>query len=311
MSRSPATLLATLALLLSAAAPGSQAAEPTVVLVTQDLATLHRVQGSYSYSRSFYQPYYSDTASMLGVSIGTAIGEQHLAIVAQKKHNETLLPLTETLGDKGLRSIVRLAINEALAENEMDVRSLAFFAESKADERMLKRMKVPREASRFVFVENGRFANGVMMMPLAMPPHLRQLRLSVDIEVREGKPDRSRRVAKRDIVYFSTPSALEDEGQLLEALASDEHAALRKEVGDAFREAISLALSDREFPDVSRDDRIGAMGPAGLSEFNGVLLEHTEGRALIWTRGGSLVSVPAERVITGAELDAARESVAP
>lgn len=311
MSRSPAPLLATLTLLLSAAAPGSRAAEATVVLATQDLATLHRVQDGPYVSNSSYHPYYTDPASILGASIGVAIAEQHLAIVAQKKHNESLLPLTGPLGDKGLRSIVRTAISDALAENDMETRSFAYFAESKADEKMLKRMRVPREASRFVFVENGRFANGVMMMPLAMPPHLRQLRLSVDIEVREGKPDRNRRVAKRDIVYFSAPSELENEAQLLEALASDEHAALRQEVGDAFREAISLALSDREFPDVSRDDRIGAMGPAGLSEFNGVLLEHSEGRALIWTRGDSLVSVPAEQVVTGAELDAAREAVAP
>lgn len=311
MSRSPATLLATLALLLSCTAAGSRAAEPTVVLATQDLGILHRVQGSYSHSRSFYQPYYADPASMLGASIGVAIGEQHLAIVAQKKHNESLLPLTEPLGDKGLRSIVRTAIADALAENDMDARSFAYFAESKADLKMLKRMRAPSEASRFVFVENGRFANGVMMMPLAMPPHLRQLRLSVEVEVREGKPDRNRRVAKRDILYFSTPSELEDEAQLLEALASDEHAALRQEVGEAFREAISLALSDRELPDVSREDRIGAVSPAGLSEFNGVLLEHSDGRALIWTRGDSLVSVPAERVVTGAELDSARESTAP
>ena len=308
-------LIAGLAGTLAFASALANANAPTVVLVTDDLPEFHVMQaekGSEFYVETpqiAYQPVIAgvDPISMaIGGAIGMAAVRHQAAIDQQKKTDARAAPLADPLGEEALRAMLRQGIGQALAAHGMDQTALAYFAESRPNPKLLMRLKAARAAERFVLVGNGSAAKEIIDMPLIFDPSLRQLRLSLDIEVREGKHDRNRRVARRDVTLFTTPLDIAEGGDALEAWAADDHARLRAVIDQAVAEAVALTLSDRELPKVARDAALGTLGPQGFDEFEAVVLSHEDGRALLWTRDDTLVSIPADEVVTGEALVAAR-----
>lgn len=309
-------LIAGLAGTLAFASALANANAPTVVLVTDELPEFHVMQaekGSEFYVETpqiAYQPVIAgvDPISMaIGGAIGMAAVRHQAAIDAQKRTDERIKPLTENLDEQALQAMLRKSIGQALAGHEMDQTALAYFAEARPDPKLLMRLKAARGAERFVLVGNGSAAREIISMPLTFDPSLRQLRLSLDIELREGKHDRNRRVARRDVTVFTTPVDFAEGEDPLQAWAADDHARLRAVVDSAVAEAFTLALSDRELPrKVARDAAIGTQGELGFKEFQAVLVSHEAGRALLWTRDDTLVSIPADEVLTGEALVAAR-----
>lgn len=308
-------LIAGLAGTLAFASALANANAPTVVLVTDDLPEFHVMQaekGSEFYVETpqvAYQPVIAgvDPISMaIGGAIGMAAVRHQAAIDAQKRTDERVKPLTENLDEQALQALLRKSIGQALAGQEMNQTALAYFAESRPDPKLLMRLKAARSAERFVLVGNGSAAKEIINMPLIFDPSLRQLRLSLDIELREGKHDRSRRVARRDVTVFTTPADFAEGEDPLQAWAADDHARLRAVVDHAVAEAFALATSDRDLPKVPRDAAIGTLSTQGFDEFEAVLVSHEAGRALLWTRDDTLVSIPADEVVTGEALVAAR-----
>lgn len=309
-------LVAGLAGLLACAPALAAANEPAVVLVTDDLPELHRIQGEKGSRYHVEVPYWSmpqgySNAEILGGALGGALAasivEREMAIQAQRETNKTLAPVTGPLGDRGLQALLRGSFSRALAGHGMDQRALAFFAETKPDPKLLMRLKAASQARRFVLVGNGNAAAGPINLPLSLDPSLRQLRLALDIELREGKRERNRRLARRDVVVYSTPLDLAEGEEPLQQLAADDHARLRAAIDETVSIAFDLALGDRELPGkVDRDAEVGVAGPTGLVEFKAVVVGQADGRALLWTRDDSLVSIPTDEVLTGEALVVAR-----
>lgn len=204
--------------------------------------------------------------------------------------------------------MVRGSFQRALDEQAMDQQALAYFSESRPDPALLKRLKAAREVGRFVLVGSIDIDGESVDLPLALHPSMRQLRLALEIELRAGKHDRNRRQARRDVIVYNPASAPAESDVLLASLAADDHAKLRAEIDLAVRNALRLAVMDLDPPKVRKDDVIGTMGDLGLTEFNGALVSHDDGLALIWTRDEALVMIPAAEVLTGEALVAAREA---
>lgn len=318
LNRLTAGLAGSLALALSLVpAPGlARTGEATVVLATDALTELHRIQGDKGSRHRVELPYVPmppahTHADIIGGALGGALAasmiQRQMEIDAQRAVDATLAPLTDPLGDKGLGSMLSDSVSRALAANGMDQRAFAFFPQAKADPELFMRLPAAKGARRFVMLGNGNAASGPVRMPMSLDPSLRQLRLAVDIEVREGERDRSSRVARRDVVVYSVPLALADGEDAMKVLAADNHARLRAELDLAVATALALALEDRNLPrQVEKGSAIGVASELGLVEFEAVLLEHVSGRALLWTRDKSLVSIPARDVLTGEALVAAR-----
>lgn len=293
--------------------------EPAVVLATNELPVLHRIQGEpgewpdVEIPPHLTQPVYGyGTAGIVGGAVGGALGAaivaQQIVVARQKAHDDTLAPLTDTLGQGALESMVRGSFQRALDEQAMDQRALAYFSESRPDPALLKRLKAAREVARFVLVGSIDIDGESVDLPLALHPSMRQLRLALEIELREGKHDRNRRQARRDVIVYNPAAAPAESDVLLASLAADDHAKLRAEIDLAVRNALRLAVMDLDPPKVRKDDAIGTMGDLGLTEFNGALVSHDDGLALIWTRDEALVMIPAAEVLTGEALVAAREA---
>lgn len=316
MNRLIAGLAGSLALALFLAPAPARAGEATAVLATDDLAELHRIQGDKGSRRRVELPYmpapqtYS-SADIIGNAIGGAVAasmiQRQMEIDAQRAVDATLAPLTGPLGDAGLGAMLSDSVSRALAANGMDQRTFVFFPQTKAEPELFMRLPAARGARRFVILGNGNAAKGPISLPISLDPSLRQLRLAVDIELREGERDRNFRVARRDLVVYSAPLALAEGEDPMQILAADNHARLRAELDLAVATAFALALEKRELPrSVEKGAAVGVASELGLVEFEAVLLEHASGRALLWTRDKSLVSIPAREVLTGDALVAAR-----
>ncbi|MBW8311048.1 MAG: hypothetical protein K0M64_03345 [Rhizobium sp.] len=303
-----------------ALAAGSAAAEkPAVVLVTGDMASLHLLQpdAPFQIDGTFANQFLPSPTSMdavIGAAFGSAIAtgmiEEIIARDAQKQADLRLAPLQESLGKDGLQRLVRRAFSESLAEHGMRQQALAYFSEAKASPKLLSRLRAARSAERFLLVGNGKAAQGYVRLPLTINPYFDHFRLALDIELREGSHDRSRRLSKRDVLVFTTPLALAEGSDPLGELARDANARLQAELQEGVRIALAAALEEQALPYVGKDDRVGVITRKGLLEFQGALVSHAEGRALLWTRYEVLVSVPADEVVTGSALDAARDAAA-
>lgn len=290
---------------------------PTVVLVDQSLTDLNYLAPNMEirYMRAgdvaLPQTDYS-TAGMvggaLGAAIGTAIVNAEMRKSAQRQANMMLAPVVEPLGKTGLQDPLRHAFAAALPRYGMEQKAMVFTGGAKLDRRHFARIPAAQDAERFVLVGYGEAAKDILMMPVALHDTQRQLRLALDIEVREGSAARNSRVLKRDITYYSQPLPLPEGARPLDVLAADDQAALRRELADAVAATLALAYQEREFPDVGKGAEIGVVTELGLTEFEGVLLEETQGRMLLWTRSGSYVSMPSGQVLTGEALIAARET---
>lgn len=314
------TIRLRLAAALFCLAFGTAAAEtPTVVLVTGDMGNLHLLQpgAPFDIDSSYINNMMPRPGNMtdvvsgaFGAAIAAGIMEEIIARDAQKQADLRLAPLLESLGDDGLQKLVRRAFSESVAEHGMQQQALAYFSEAKANPKLLSRLRNARSAERFLFVGNGKVAQGYVRLPLTINAHLDQFRLALDIELREGSHDRSRRLVKRDVLVYTTPMALAEGTDPLDELARDTRARLQAELQEGVRLAVTAALDDHALPEIKKGDRVGVVTRKGLVEFEGALVAHGEGRALVWTRFDVLVSVPADEVVTGEALDAARESAA-
>lgn len=309
-----ATLCLALPLAAAHAETTSETAIPTVVLVDGDLTTLR------------YLPLYLDvahtpapnvmTAPQMGYAgaAGGAIGglvagaliNYEAKILAQQQADTTLLSLVEPLGEDGMQPLLRRAFEDALAEHGMDPLAVAFSGHRTPETKTFERMPAARKARRFLMVRNGAVADGTVKLPLALHDTKRQLRLAIRLEMLEGKLQRHRLVLNRDVAVYSDLLPLAEGEEPLDVLGADEQARFRQTLGRAVSDAMALALSDRSFPKVGKGDVIGALSELGLTEFEGVLIEEKAGRALVWTRDDTLVSIPAAQLLTGDALVAAR-----
>jgi hypothetical protein len=290
---------------------------PTVVLVDQSLADLHylapKLDVRYIRATDVYIPQtdYSTAGIVggaLGASLGAAIANAEARKAAQRQADKVLDPMMEPMGKSGLQGPLRQALAEALPVHGMDQTTLLFTGGAKLDHRQFARIPAAKTAERLVLVGYSGDLNDLLMMPVAMHDSLRQLRLALDIEVREGNAQRNRRLFKRDVTWFSQPLAVPEGAEPLDVLGADGQAGLRREIAAAVAATLAMAHEEREFPDVDKDAELGVVNELGLTEFEGVLLDQSQGRALIWTRGGSYVSIPAAQVVTGTDLVAARET---
>jgi hypothetical protein len=286
---------------------------PTVVLVDSKLGDLHYLPLSAEtihVDTSFYQPYAANYADVVGGALGGALAasiiREQAAVAAQQRADATLFDLTEPLGEKGLNLILRDAFDEALAAHGMDQQALVFSGRAVPNEKMLPRIPAARKAETFVLVRVGERTKGLVDLPVAMHDSLRQFRLGVGIEILEGDFERPRRVARRDVTVYTDVMDFAEGEDPLAALGANEQARLRAELGRAVTTAVALVLAKRDLPKVGKDDEVGALNAVGMTEFKGVLVEEADGRALIWTRDDSLVSIPAQQVLTGEALVAAR-----
>lgn len=290
---------------------------PTAVLVDQSLTDLHYLapKSDIRYMRAgdvvVPQTDFSTggiVGGALGAAIGTALVNAEMRKSAQRQANMMLTPVVEPLGKTGLQGPLRQAFAAALPRHGMEQATLVFTGGAKLDRKHFVRMPAAQDAGRFVLVGYGEGAKDILMMPVALHDSQRQLRLALDIEVREGSAARNSRVLKRDVIYYSQTLPLPEGARPLDVLAADDQAALRRELADAVAATLAMVHQEREFPDVGKDAEIGVVTDLGLTEFEGVLLEETQGRMLLWTRGGSYVSIPSGQVITGEALVAARET---
>lgn len=291
---------------------------PTAVLVDQSLTDLHFLgpKMDIRYMRAtdvqHLQPVDYSTAGIvggaLGASIATAMINAEMRKSAQLQANRMLAPLVDPLGKTGLQGPLRQSFADALPRHGMALDTLVFTGGAKLDRKHFVRMRGAEDAERFVLVGYGEGAKDTLMMPVAMHDTQRQLRLALDIEVREGSAARNSRVLKRDVTYYSPTLPLPEGARPLDVLAADDQALLRRELANAVAATLAMVHQEREFPDVDKDAAIGVVTDLGLTEFEGVLLEEAQGRMLIWTRGGSYVSIPSGQVITGDALVAARET---
>ncbi|MBW8311049.1 MAG: hypothetical protein K0M64_03350 [Rhizobium sp.] len=299
----------------------AMANEPAVVLATNELPVLHRIQGEpgewpeVEIPPHLLQPMQGyGSAGIVGGALGGAIGAaivaEQIIVARQQAHDLTLAPLTDTLDKAALESMLRDSFRAALAGLTLEQQALAYFSESRPDPDLLKRLKAARSVENFVLVGSINIDGERVDLPLALDPGMRQLRLALDIELRSGTYDRNRRESRRDVIVYNPASAPAEFDDLLAALAADDHARLRAEIDLAVRNALRLAAMDRDMPKVRKDDVIGALGEFGLTEFNGALLSHEDGQALVWTRDEALVLIPATEILTGEALVAAREAEA-
>jgi hypothetical protein len=304
--------------LAASAKPAADAGVPTVVLMDRDLENLHYLppvkKNTYVSARDVYVPpantYADALGGALGAAIGSSIANEMAAIAAQRRADAALDDLILPLGENGLRPLLRQAMEEALATQGMDLHALVSAGQAAPSAKMFPRIAASRNAEKFMVLRNGALSKGYVDLPLAMHDSMRQLRLALAIDVLEGDHEKQRRVATRDVaIYTDVMDFAEDEAPLA-ALGADEQARLRRELGQALTIATGLVLADHKLPKVGKDDAVGALSSIGLTEFQGVLVEEKDGRALIWTRGDTLVSIPADEVLTGEALVAAREDEA-
>jgi hypothetical protein len=310
---------ACLALPHSAAAADepTDAGIPTVVLVGGELTTLRYLpiggNAPYLSVNDIYRPqpsgysYGHIAGDALGGAIAGAIINYDIQVRAQKQADEQLLPLTEKLGESGLESLLRQAFADALAAQGMDQKALAFTGDDTPDARMLARLPAARKAQRFLLVRSGNLANQMVKVPLAMHDSKRQFRLAIEVDLLEGRLQRHRLALSRDVAVYTDPIAVAEGEDPLSALAADDFAKLEAALGEAVSDALAIALVERKFPKVPKGERVGALSEVGLVEFEAVLLGHSDGRAVLWTRDDTVVSIPAAEVLTGDALVAARE----
>ena len=316
----PRTIAAlTLAILLLPTAPAfanqDPAADPgipTVVLIDQSLAVLNylspSMSGPYQRVDTSHIPaaYNYSASSVIGAGLGGMIAETKMREDAQLAANLAVKDLVEPLGKTGLQTPVRQAFRDALPQHGMASTAVLFTGGLKLDRKQFARIPAAKQSERFMLVGVGEEAVDIMSTPVAMDVSLRQMRLALDIEIREGRFDRSQLVSRRDVVYYGPPLPEPETGDTLDLLAADGHARFRAELTAAVAASLALATADSETPDVGKDDVVGVVNELGLMEFPGVLLGDEDGRALIWTRRESLLSVPFDKIVQGEDLVAAR-----
>jgi hypothetical protein len=245
-------------------------------------------------------------ADAVGFAIAGALVNAGADEAAQTRVDERLQDLNHEIGNDGMQPLLRGAFSDAFADVGLDQHAFAFVGGSQLDPEIFERIAAARGSERFVFVRAGRLGNGAFPMPVAMHDTQRQLRVALEIEVRGGTVKRNTRLSRRDVTWFSDALPVSADRRSLDLWIDDDLARLRAEVDRAIAGAVALTTQDREPPEVAKDAVIGVVGEVGLEEFNGVVLENIDGRALIWTRDGSLVSIPCQRIVAGDELVAAR-----
>lgn len=301
-------------LALSLAVPAAASDLPTVVIIQEGASQLNYLPARVRLgpiNEGYYPPPQGyGAAGIVGHAIGGAMAQKILideaTKAAQAKANERLELLTEPWGAPGFRPLVMDAFHAALAKRGMDQQSMSFTDALKLDPTMFQRMPTARGAKRFLLVRVGDMATGPVDLPIALHDTLRQLRIAVHIEVRGGRFDRSDRIARRDVVYYTDPLDVGDGEDVLATLAANDQALFRAQLAQAIDASLGMVMEDRDFPKRAEDEPLGALSDVGFTEFKGTLLAHEGGRALIWTRGGAYVSIPADRIITGEEMAAAR-----
>jgi hypothetical protein len=310
-----AAIAATCLALPVSTALAQDAAVPTVVLISGDLPELHYLPTSldieYMQVQGAYTPVPANYAGVVGGAIGgalaNAIARQEAKIYAQQRADAELEPLTRHLDPAALEALLKDAFTEALAAEGMDTQALLFSGRQAADASVFQRLPAAKKARRFIVVQTGTIGDGLVDMPLALHDSHRQLRLAVKFDMTDGRIDRRRQGVVRDIAVYSDLMPVVDGVNSLDALVLDDQARVREALRIAVKDAVALAFADHDTPKVGKDDVVGAVTEIGLTEFEGKLVSEANGRALIWTRDDTLVSIPAAQLVTGAELVAARE----
>lgn len=289
----------------------AQANVPTVVLVTRDMTHLNLMQpnGTAALARFTVNPglpppstYWDVAANTLATAVAGAVISEIMTRDAQAQANKLITPLLESLDDGALEPMIRRAFSSALAERGMDQRALAFFDENSPSPALLSRLRQAREGERFLLVGNGLPAQDYVRLPLTLGHRLDHLRLSLTIELREGRHDRNRRVTRRDVLVYTR--RMPEAGDAQARLMADGHAVLREELELGVRLALAAALDPVELPKARRSDHVGVISNGVMAEFPAVLVSHRDGRALLWSSQDVLVSVPADQVVTGEALEA-------
>ncbi|KFN51171.1 hypothetical protein [Arenimonas composti] len=312
-------LFAAVPLLVAGLAAASEEAVPTAVLVDHRFDEVHQlwpgdldlefVDMSSAMPGQGIPSSGNIAADALGFAIAGLIVNATADEAAQRRVDATLEPLKLALGEKGFQAAFRAGFGDGLARHGMAQQGLAF-SPGKVETALFERLAAARTSRRFVLVRPGRYADGAYPLPVAMHDSGRQLRLAVDVDVRQGNRNRMSGLIRRDIVWYTDPLPAADRDEALAAWLADDAAQARAAISAAAADLVGLAVTERELPDVPRDAAIGVVGELGLEEFAGVLVDEGDGRVLIYTRDRTLVSLPAGRVVTGDDLVAARDGEA-
>jgi len=295
----------------------------TVVLLQRDLGGLHYmfapgerpyVDTTTMYNHAAMQMPQATAANIaagaLGGAIGSLIATQMVLVDAQQQRDKVMQPLLDPLGEDGVEEMIRIAFAQALAGHGMQQRGLAVYQGASAPkEKMFERMRVAQEARRFLIVRNGQMTSDLVPTPVLLHHGQRQLRFAAELELREGKRGHTRLLAKRDVLVHTDPIQVPEGVDPLEALAADDHRLLREAINDAVRRAVDLAFADMDLPKPGKDAKVGVINELGLEVFPAAVIDvGEEGRARLWTRHKTLVSMPADSIVEGEELEAAIEA---
>lgn len=276
----------------------------TAVMLEQSLAELHLIT-PLSYSPVYFQPY-TDPAlgssalmgGLIGGVIGNMLAAQAAIEAAQTQADQFIAPLVQPLGAPGLHSLLRKGVAQGLGRHHMTMTGQVFSGKSEPTPELFSRIPGANRNARWLIVKKGAEAGGQYGIPVGISEDLRQIRVALKVEVWDGADRRPRMTSFQDVLYYSDVLPNAPSHLAMDALEKDGQALLREGVQQTMAEAMTLALSGAgRDVDVERDDRVDLANATGAYRMPGKLLSHDAGRALILTRGGTLVSLPVDLVL--------------
>lgn len=276
----------------------------TAVMLEQSIAELHLIT-PLSYSPVFVQPYMDPAlgssalmGGLAGAFIGSLLAAQAQIEAAQIGADNTIAPLLKPLGTPGVNGLLRKGLTESLQAHGMTLTGQVFSGKSEATPALFSRIPGATRNARWIIVKKGQEAGGQYGIPLGISDDLRHIRVAFKVEVWDGADRRPRLSAFQDVLYYSDPLRETPSHIAMAALEKHDQALLRAKVSASVADAVNLALAGKEdAPDVDGDEHVDVVNGTGAYRVPGRLLSNADGRAVVLTKGGTLVSIPADMLL--------------
>jgi hypothetical protein len=235
---------------------------------------------------------------LVGAFIGNLMAAQAQIEAAQEGADKTIAPLLQPLAGPGVNGLLRKGLNESLQAHGMTLTGQVFSGKSEATPELFSRIPGATRNARWIIVKKGQEAGGQYGIPLGLSDDLRHVRVALKVETWDGADRRPRLATFQDVLYYSDPLPESPSHLAMAALEKDGQALLRAKVSSAVADAMTLALAGSEHaPDVGRDDHVDVVNSTGAYRVPGRLLSNADGRAVILTKGGTLVSMPVDLLL--------------